>query len=163
MLFRSSFHFFKFRSMVVDNDDQVHRAYLENLVRNGAEATLDRKGHKVYKLLDDPRVTPIGAFLRRTSLDELPQLWNIIKGEMSLVGPRPCLSYEWDLHKEWQKRRLDVTPGLTGLWQVTGRSRVPFEDMVLLDLYYIAHWSIGLDLELILRTVPVIFSGRGGH
>jgi len=157
------FHFFKFRSMVVNNDEHVHRAYLENLVRNGAEASLDRAGQKVYKLVDDPRVTPIGAFLRRTSLDELPQLWNIIKGEMSLVGPRPCLSYEWDLHKEWQKRRLDVTPGLTGLWQVTGRSRVPFEDMVLLDLYYIAHWSIGLDLELILRTVPVIFSGRGGH
>jgi len=157
------FHFFKFRSMVVNNDEHLHRAYLEKLVTIGAEASLDRKGQKIYKLVDDPRVTRIGAFLRRTSLDELPQLWNIIKGEMSLVGPRPCLAYEWDLHKEWQKRRLDVTPGLTGLWQVTGRSRVPFEDMVLLDIYYIAHWSIGLDLELILRTVPVIFSGRGGH
>lgn len=157
------FHFYKFRSMVVNNDEQLHREYLEKLVKGGEEASRDSEGQKIYKLVDDPRVTPIGGFLRRTSLDELPQLWNILKGEMSLVGPRPCLSYEWDLHKEWQKRRLDVTPGLTGLWQVTGRSRVPFDDMVLLDLYYIAHWSIGLDVELILRTVPVMFSGRGGH
>jgi exopolysaccharide biosynthesis polyprenyl glycosylphosphotransferase len=157
------FHFYKFRSMVVNSDEQLHRAYLEKLVKGGEEASLDHEGRKIYKLVDDPRVTPVGSFLRRTSLDELPQLWNILKGEMSLVGPRPCLPYEWDLHKEWQKRRLDVTPGLTGLWQVTGRSRVPFDDMVLLDLYYIAHWSIGLDIELILRTVPVMFSGRGGH
>lgn len=157
------FHFYKFRSMIVDADEKVHRAYLENLVRNGSAAGVDEGGQLVYKLVNDPRVTRVGGFLRRTSLDELPQLWNILKGEMSLVGPRPCLSYEWELYKDWQKRRLDVTPGLTGLWQVTGRSRVSFEDMVLLDLYYIAHWSVGLDLELILRTVPIMLSGRGGH
>lgn len=157
------FYFYKFRSMVANNDDRLHRAYLEQMVRNGAEAAHDAGGQRLYKIVNDPRVTPVGAFLRRTSIDELPQLWNVIKGEMSLVGPRPCLPYEWELYKDWQKRRLDVTPGLTGLWQVTGRSRVPFEDMVLLDLYYIAHWSVRLDLELILRTLPVMVSGRGGH
>lgn len=157
------FHFYKFRTMVVNNDEASHRAYLEQLVRSGSAASVDPEGNKIYKLVDDPRVTRIGAFLRRTSLDELPQLWNVLKGEMSLVGPRPCLHYEWDLHKEWQKRRLDVTPGLTGLWQVTGRSRVSFEEMVLLDLYYIARWSPGLDVELILRTIPVMLFGLGGH
>lgn len=157
------FYFYKFRTMVVNNDEGRHRAYLEQLVQSGSAASIDPSGRKIYKLVDDPRITRIGAFLRRTSLDELPQLWNVLKGEMSLVGPRPCLHYEWDLHKEWQKRRLDVTPGLTGLWQVTGRSRVSFEEMVLLDLYYIARWSVGLDLELILRTIPVMLFGLGGH
>jgi exopolysaccharide biosynthesis polyprenyl glycosylphosphotransferase len=157
------FYFYKFRSMVVGGDEKLHRTYLENLVRNGSAAAVDTSGRKIYKLVDDPRVTPIGAFLRRTSLDELPQLWNVLKGEMSLVGPRPCLPYEWELYKDWQKRRLDVTPGLTGLWQVTGRSRVSFDDMVLLDLYYIAHWSVGLDVELMVRTVPVMVFGQGGH
>jgi len=157
------FHFYKFRSMVVNGDEGLHRTYLENLLRHGSAAAVDARGRKIYKLVDDPRITRIGSFLRRTSLDELPQLWNVLKGEMSLVGPRPCLPYEWQLYKDWQKRRLDVTPGLTGLWQVTGRSHVSFEDMVLLDLYYIAHWSVGLDMELMLRTVPVMVFGHGGH
>ncbi len=157
------FHFYKFRSMVVGGDEKRHRAYLEDLVRSGSAATVDTHGRRIYKLVDDPRITRVGSFLRRTSLDELPQLWNVLKGEMSLVGPRPCLPFEWDLYKDWQKRRLDVTPGLTGLWQVTGRSQVSFEDMVLLDLYYIAHWSVGLDMELIIRTIPVMLFGRGGH
>jgi exopolysaccharide biosynthesis polyprenyl glycosylphosphotransferase len=157
------FYFYKFRSMVVGGDEKLHHTYLKNLVLNGSAAAVDNSGRKIYKLVDDPRVTPIGSFLRRTSLDELPQLWNVLKGEMSLVGPRPCLPYEWELYKDWQKRRLDVTPGLTGLWQVTGRSRVSFDDMVLLDLYYIAHWSVGLDMELMVRTVPVMVFGQGGH
>ena len=142
------FHFFKFRSMVDNNDDRLHRDYLEKLLRNGPDAGQETGNGRLYKIANDPRVTRVGAFLRKTSIDELPQLWNVLKGEMSLVGPRPCLVYEWELYKDWQKRRLDVTPGLTGLWQVTGRSRVTFEDMVLLDLYYIANWSVGLDLEL---------------
>ena len=111
----------------------------------------------------DPRVTPIGAILRKTSLDELPQLYNVLRGEMSLVGPRPPIMYELKYYKEWHKRRLEAKPGLTGLWQVSGRSEVPFNEMVLLDLYYIDHWSLKMDLEILLRTIPVILFGKGGY
>jgi exopolysaccharide biosynthesis polyprenyl glycosylphosphotransferase len=156
------FTFFKFRSMRADSDDSAHRAYVSDLVRNGAAASTDGSGRRVYKLVDDARVTAVGNFLRRTSLDELPQLINVLRGEMSLVGPRPCVPFEYELYRDWQKRRLDVTPGMTGLWQVTGRSFVGFEDMVLLDLFYIANWSLGTDLKLLWRTVPVVIWGRGG-
>jgi lipopolysaccharide/colanic/teichoic acid biosynthesis glycosyltransferase len=156
------FVFYKFRSMV-NGDDKRHREYFENFVRNGTKAGLDYRGRKVYKITDDPRVTPFGRFLRRTSLDEFPQLINVLKGEMSLVGPRPCLPYEWELYEDWQKTRLSATPGLTGLWQVTGRSNVTFHDMVMLDLYYIYNWSFLWDLKLIVRTIPVIMFGKGGH
>jgi lipopolysaccharide/colanic/teichoic acid biosynthesis glycosyltransferase len=156
------FTFYKFRSMRVDNDDTAHREYVSNLLRHGGAAATDGSGRKVYKLVDDARITGIGSFLRRTSLDELPQLINVLRGEMSLVGPRPCVPFEYELYRDWQKRRLDVTPGMSGLWQVTGRSFVGFEDMVLLDLFYIANWSFGTDLKLLLRTVPVVIWGRGG-
>ncbi len=156
------FTLYKFRSMEVNNDDGAHRAYVEALMR-GKAAAVDANGDRVYKMVDDPRITPLGRFLRRTSLDELPQLWNVLMGQMSLVGPRPCLPYEWDLYENWQRHRLDVVPGITGLWQVTGRSQVTFEEMVLLDLHYIANWSLGLDLLLLCRTVPVVLSGTGGH
>jgi len=155
------FVFYKFRSMRVANDDGEHRRYVEELVVHGAAAA-ESGGQKIYKLVDDHRVTGVGSFLRRTSLDELPQLINVLRGEMSLVGPRPCLPFEWELYKDWQKRRLSVTPGMTGLWQVTGRSYVTFEDMVLLDLFYIANWSFGMDLRLLLKTVPVVVFGKGG-
>lgn len=156
------FAFYKFRSMRVAKEDQVHRDYAEELVRSGDAATTDEKGKKIYKLVDETRVTSIGRFLRRTSLDELPQLLNVLRGEMSLVGPRPCLPFEYELYKDWQKRRLDVTPGMTGLWQVTGRSYVTFEDMVLLDLFYIANWSLLMDFQILLRTAPVVIFGKGG-
>lgn len=156
------FTLYKFRSMVVDNNDEAHREYIASLMR-GEAAAVGENGETVYKLVDDPRVTRIGAFLRRFSLDELPQLWNVVRGDMSLVGPRPCLPYEWDLYEEWQKHRLDVLPGITGLWQVCGRSQVTFEEMVLLDLHYIANWSVSLDLVLLGRTLPVVVSGEGGH
>jgi exopolysaccharide biosynthesis polyprenyl glycosylphosphotransferase len=156
------FAFYKFRSMRVDSDDSAHREYVASLLQHGAAAATDGAGRKVYKLVDDARVTRIGSFLRRTSLDELPQLINVLRGEMSLVGPRPCVPFEYELYRDWQKRRLDVTPGMSGLWQVTGRSFVGFEDMVLLDLFYIANWSFGTDLKLLLRTVPVVIWGRGG-
>jgi lipopolysaccharide/colanic/teichoic acid biosynthesis glycosyltransferase len=107
-------------------------------------------------------VTSIGKFLRKTSLDELPQFVNVLKGEMSLVGPRPPLSYELDHYQEWHKRRLNVKPGLTGLWQVSGRSAVPFDEMVALDLHYIESWSLLLDIKIILRTLPVMLAGSGG-
>lgn len=156
------FTFYKFRSMV-GGDDSKHREYLKEFMENGREAAVDRRGRKVYKIVDDPRITPFGRFLRRTSLDEFPQLINVIKGDMSLVGPRPCLPYEWALYEDWQRERLTVTPGLTGLWQVTGRSNVSFHEMVILDLFYIANWSFWRDLKLLFQTVPVIVLGRGAH
>ncbi len=156
------FAFFKFRSMRLADEDPVHQRYALDLVQGGGAAATDAQGTKVYKLVDDSRVTPIGRFLRRTSLDELPQLLNVLKGEMSLVGPRPCLPFEYDVYRDWHKRRLDVTPGMTGLWQVTGRSYVTFEDMVLLDLFYIANWSFPTDLRILCKTVPVVIWGKGG-
>jgi lipopolysaccharide/colanic/teichoic acid biosynthesis glycosyltransferase len=156
------FMLYKFRSMLPDNDDRAHRKYVEALIR-GEPAGIEVGGEKVYKLVDDPRVTPLGRVLRATSLDEFPQLWNVLRGDMSLVGPRPCLPYEWELYEDWQRSRLTVLPGITGLWQVSGRSQVPFEEMVLLDLHYIANWSLSLDVALLFRTVPVVLNGSGGH
>jgi exopolysaccharide biosynthesis polyprenyl glycosylphosphotransferase len=156
------FTFYKFRSMV-SGDDSKYREYLKAFVEDGRAAGVDEKGCKVYKIMDDPRITPFGRFLRKTSLDEFPQIINVLKGDMSLVGPRPCLPYEWKLYKDWEKVRLSVTPGLTGLWQVTGRSNVTFHDMVMLDLYYISNWSFWWDLKLIFQTVPVILLGKGAH
>jgi iron(III) transport system permease protein len=131
----------------------AHRRLLRHSERY---QTITGKGYR-------PRVTRVGRFLRRTSLDELPQLWNVVRGEMSLVGPRPCLPFEWAMYRPWQRRRLDVKPGCTGLWQVTARSRVGFEEMVILDLHYAHHGSIGADLGLIARTVPAMLRGRGGY
>jgi len=156
-----SFKFFKFRTMLVDNSDHQHRSFAEDFIKgrlmNGSEEG------RVFKLQNDPRVTSIGRFLRKTSLDELPQFINVLRGEMTLVGPRPPLSYELAHYKEWHRGRLAVKPGLTGLWQVSGRSTVPFDEMVMLDLYYIENWSLALDLKIILRTVPVMLFGLGGY
>jgi lipopolysaccharide/colanic/teichoic acid biosynthesis glycosyltransferase len=113
------------------------------------------------KIVNESRVTRVGRFLRKSSLDELPQLFNVLKGDMSLVGPRPCLPYEWEHYEEWHKRRLSVMPGCTGMWQVTGRSVVGFQDMVVLDLYYIQNASILLDFGLLLKTLPVMLFGSG--
>jgi len=157
------FLMYKFRSMTDGNDPRMHREYLESFIRDGAPASVSEDGSKVFKLTADSRVTPVGAWLRALSLDELPQLWNVLRGEMSLVGPRPCLPYEWDLYRSWQRRRLDVVPGCTGLWQVTARSRVSFEEMVMLDLHYAHHGTVGGDLLLILCTVPAMIRGRGGY
>jgi undecaprenyl-phosphate galactose phosphotransferase len=157
-----SFTFYKFRSMVMNNDNSIHKDYTENFIKNNAAATRVN-GKNVYKIQDDPRITEIGKFLRATSLDELPQLINVIKGEMSLVGPRPCMPYEWDNYEEWHKKRLSVTPGCTGLWQVSGRSSVGFNDMVILDLFYVNNMSPWLDLQLLLKTIPVILLAKGAH
>lgn len=156
-----AFRMFKFRSMEVANDDRRHREYVAALVRDGSAAGRDANGRPVYKILDDPRVTMVGRFIRATSLDELPQLINVLRGEMSLVGPRPCLPFEYELYEDWQRLRLEVTPGITGLWQVSGRSLLSFEEMVLLDLYYVANWSFGLDLRVLWRTIPEVLSWRG--
>lgn len=157
------FVLFKFRSMAADSDPSIHRRYWEGLRNQGQEASVDKAGNRVYKLVDDPRVTKLGRLLRRWSLDELPQLFNVIQGHMSLVGPRPCLVYEWESYRDWHKNRLAVNAGITGLWQVTGRSNVNFEEMVLLDLYYAANWSLGMDFKLILRTIPAVLNGEGAH
>jgi len=158
------FTFYKFRTMKHNIDDTIHREYATNFI-GGKELRLrdERKDSKIYKMPDDPRITPIGRVLRRTSLDELPQLFNVVKGEMSLVGPRPPIAYELTIYKEWHKRRLKAKPGITGLWQVSGRSSVPFHDMVLLDLYYINRWSLSLDIEIILKTIPVVLCGKGAY
>jgi lipopolysaccharide/colanic/teichoic acid biosynthesis glycosyltransferase len=155
------FRFYKFRTMLVDNSDHQHRTFAEDFIKG---RLMNEEGdRRVFKLQNDPRVTSIGRFLRKTSLDELPQFINVLCGDMTLVGPRPPLSYELAHYKEWHRGRLVVKPGLTGLWQVSGRSTVPFDEMVMLDLYYIENWSLALDLKIIARTVPVMLFGLGGY
>jgi lipopolysaccharide/colanic/teichoic acid biosynthesis glycosyltransferase len=158
------FKFYKFRTMSVGNNDNDHRDFAKNFINGDSKGHLDKgNGKKVYKITSDPRVTSIGKFLRRTSLDELPQFINVFKGEMTLVGPRPPLGYELSCYKDWHRKRLTVKPGLTGLWQVSGRSTVPFDEMVRLDIKYIENWSFLLDLKIILRTIPVMLFGLGGY
>jgi undecaprenyl-phosphate galactose phosphotransferase len=154
------FNFYKFRSMRVGSDTDVNREHQYAKLIRGEWKGQD--SDTPTKIIDSSRVTGIGAYLRRTSLDELPQLLNVLRGEMSLVGPRPCLPYEWKHYQEWHKQRLSVTPGCTGVWQVFGRSRVGFQDMVILDLYYSQNASFGLDLWLLFKTIPVMAMGRGG-
>ena len=163
--FGQIFTFLKFRSMYVDNDHTVHREFVTKLIAEDAFAGA-RSGNRqdVYKLTNDKRVTPIGRFLRRTSLDELPQLINVLKGDMSLVGPRPPIPYELAAYQVWHRRRvLEVKPGITGLWQVTGRSRVKFDEMVRLDLRYATTWTPWLDLMILLRTPVAVIKGSGAY
>lgn len=154
------FTFYKFRTMQHKNDDSVHRSFCEDFIQGGGK---DASEEPVFKMVKDPRVTPLGGFLRRSSLDEIPQFWNVIRGEMSLVGPRPPICYEIEHYQDWHKDRLKVTPGLTGLWQVSGRSQVPFDEMVRLDLHYISHWSLSLDLKIMWKTLPVMVRGDGAY
>jgi lipopolysaccharide/colanic/teichoic acid biosynthesis glycosyltransferase len=156
------FRMYKYRTMMNGNSDEAHRSFAREFINGTTNGNHSSKG-VVFKIVDDPRVTSIGKFLRKTSLDELPQFVNVLRGEMSLVGPRPPLTYELDHYKEWHKRRLSVKPGLTGLWQVSRRSTAPFDEMVALDLLYIENWSLLLDVKIILRTVPVMLSGFGGY
>jgi lipopolysaccharide/colanic/teichoic acid biosynthesis glycosyltransferase len=162
----STFVFLKFRSMYVGNDSKVHREYVTKLIAGQAErkpSNGNGNGNGVYKLTDDPRITKVGAFLRRTSLDELPQFFNVLNGEMSLVGPRPPIAYEVEAYDIWHRRRvLEAKPGITGLWQVYGRSRVNFDDMVRLDLRYARTWSPWMDVKILLRTPGAMF-GEGAY
>jgi lipopolysaccharide/colanic/teichoic acid biosynthesis glycosyltransferase len=159
------FVFLKFRSMYVNNDASVHKAFVKQLIAGSAQsqpANGNRNG--VYKLTKDSRITGIGSFLRRTSLDELPQFINVLKGEMSLVGPRPAIAYEVEAYDIWHRRRvLEAKPGITGLWQVNGRSRIKFDDMVRLDLRYAKTWSPWMDLKILLRTPVAVVFGDGAY
>jgi exopolysaccharide biosynthesis polyprenyl glycosylphosphotransferase len=159
-----SFEFLKFRSMTVGNDAGAHQDYVCELIANGGDETMhctDEWDRPVFKLADDERVTRVGRFLRKWSLDELPQFWNVLKGDMSIVGPRPALEYEVAAYKPWHRRRLEVAPGVSGLWQVAGRSRVGFDEMVFQDIIYAYNQSLLTDVSLCLRTVPAMIVGRG--
>jgi exopolysaccharide biosynthesis polyprenyl glycosylphosphotransferase len=158
------FTFLKFRSMYFRSDSNIHRAYVKQLISGNQvhEGPESRRG--VYKIKDDPRITRVGRFLRKTSLDELPQLFNVLAGEMSLVGPRPPIPYEVEAYDIWHRRRfLEVKPGITGLWQVEGRSRVKFDEMVRLDLKYAKTWSPWLDIKILLRTPGAVLRGDGAY
>ena len=124
---------------------------------------LNESSGPLFKIRNDPRVTRVGKLLRRFSIDELPQLINVLRGEMSLIGPRPNLPSEVDHYEDWMFKRLSVCPGLTGLWQVSGRSDLTFEEMVLLDIYYVENWTMGLDLNILLRSVPAVVQARGAY
>jgi lipopolysaccharide/colanic/teichoic acid biosynthesis glycosyltransferase len=160
----ASFTFLKFRSMHVGNDASTHKEYVQQLIAGTAERhPTNGNGDGVYKITKDSRITGVGAFLRRTSLDEMPQFINVLRGEMSLVGPRPPVPYEVEAYDFWHRRRvLEAKPGITGLWQVSGRSRVKFDDMVRMDLQYAQNWSPWLDLKIILRT-PGAMLGEGAY
>jgi lipopolysaccharide/colanic/teichoic acid biosynthesis glycosyltransferase len=155
------FDMFKLRSMYVDSDDSFHRESIKQYI-NGAALNNNVNSDNLYKLVDDPRVTRIGRFIRKFSIDELPQFINVFRGEMTLVGPRPPLPYEVEQYGPREWIRLSGKPGLTGTWQVYGRSRVPFQKMVEMDIEYLSEQSILLDLKLIALTLPVMLKGRGG-
>jgi lipopolysaccharide/colanic/teichoic acid biosynthesis glycosyltransferase len=155
------FKILKFRSMHVNVSEKLHHDYVTRFIKEsgGQQAS---NGDQIFKLTDDPRVTPIGRILRKTSLDELPQLWNVLVGDISLVGPRPPMPYELEQYAPWHRRRiLEAKPGVTGLWQVTGRSRTTFDEMVRLDLRYARMRSLWVDLKILLRTPGAVFGGKG--
>jgi lipopolysaccharide/colanic/teichoic acid biosynthesis glycosyltransferase len=158
-----TFTFLKFRSMYVNNDASEHKKYVLQLIRGEAKKkSSNGDGSGVFKLTDDARITPVGKFLRRSSMDELPQLINVLLGQMSLVGPRPPLPYEVEAYEVWHRRRLlEAKPGITGLWQVHGRSRVEFDDMVRLDLRYARECSPWLDIKILLQTPKAVIAGDG--
>lgn len=148
------FIWYKFRSMYQNTDDSIHKKLIEEMAKG-----IKKDGEK---LQDDPRITPSGKWLRKYSIDEFPQLLNVLKGDMSLVGPRPALPYEFELMDDWQKEILTVLPGMTGLWQVRGRNQVNFEEQYVLDLYYVRNRSILMDIEILFNTISVVLSGKSG-
>jgi undecaprenyl-phosphate galactose phosphotransferase len=148
-----SFLMYKFRSMYHNADTSVHEKHVKSIILNN---------QLTKKLQNDNRITTIGRFLRTYSLDEFPQIINVLRGEMKLVGPRPCLSYEALVMEDWHRQRFKVRPGLTGLWQINGRNQVPFNEQIAFDIYYIENRSFRLDIEILLKTIPVVLLGKGG-
>ena len=155
------FMFFKFRTMYAESNHAIHHAYVSWFINSSGNAQ-EKEKHTYFKMTNDSRITPIGHLLRKTSLDELPQLWNVVRGDMSLVGPRPPLLYELQQYKPWHRHRvLEAKPGITGLWQVTGRSRTTFDDMVRLDLRYARGQSLWADIKILLATPAAVIKGNG--
>ena len=163
--FGARFKCLKFRTMYTNNDPKIHQEYIQQFISGKDECRNGSESHApVYKIVNDPRVTAVGRFLRKTSLDELPQFWNVLRGEMSLVGPRPPVPYEFEIYDIWHRRRiLDVKPGVTGLWQVSGRSRTRFDEMVRLDLRYCQNWSLWLDVKILISTPRAVLGGDGAY
>jgi lipopolysaccharide/colanic/teichoic acid biosynthesis glycosyltransferase len=165
--FDKKFMFLKFRTMYVNNDSSIHQEYVKKLIcEQKSYAAVKGNGDKsnIYKIKDDPRITPIGRYLRKLSLDEFPQFINVLKGEMSLVGPRPPIPYELDNYDIWHRRRvLEFKPGITGLWQVKGRSRTTFDEMVRMDLKYAREWSLWLDAKILFQTPKAVLNGNGAY
>jgi lipopolysaccharide/colanic/teichoic acid biosynthesis glycosyltransferase len=156
------FTLFKFRSMRVDADPRGHREYVTALIK-GERSAPEGEGETLYKLAVDNRITPVGRWIRRWSLDELPQLFNVVRGDMSLIGPRPAIPYEVGEYPAWYRERFAVKPGLSGYWQVSGRSERTYEEMVRLDIEYVERRSIGLDLLILLKTPWVVLSRKGAE
>ncbi len=160
----NKFELLKFRSMRKDCDSRIHQEYVSKFIAGQVAGQNGNGASPTFKIQGDPRVTAVGKFLRKTSLDEVPQFWNVLVGEMSLVGPRPPLEYEFKAYSPWHRRRvLEIKPGITGLWQVEGRSRTQFDEMVRLDLKYARGWSLWLDLKILARTPAAVVSGDGAH
>lgn len=162
---RVNFRCIKFRTMKLNADSSIHQAYFKALIENDENqmAALQSQPTQVRKLVKDPRIIRPGVFLRKLSLDELPQLWNVLLGDMSLVGPRPAIPYEVDMYKPWHLRRLEAQPGITGLQQVTARSTADFDQQVELDIEYVEKQSFWFDLMIILKTPLVVFSTKGAY
>lgn len=158
-----TFPCFKFRTMYANSDSTIHQEYIKALIENNTEAMKSLQGDTIpiLKLVNDSRVTPVGKFLRKFSMDELPQFWNVLRGDMSIVGPRPSIPYEVEMYKPWYRRRLATLPGITGLQQVVARSTADFEHQVILDLEYIENQSTLLDLLIMVKTPLVVLSTRG--
>jgi len=155
------FEMLKLRTMKTSSADSVHRQYVQRWISDGRKANADDNGGTVFKLANDSRVTSVGRILRKFSLDELPQLFNVVRGDMSLIGPRPALPYEVEHYQDWHRRRLEGLPGITGLWQVSGRNQVSFDEMVKLDVQYLEDWSLTTDIQILFRTIPVLLRGEG--
>ena len=166
-LYGKKFMFLKFRSMYSNNDPTIHKEFVRNLIQRGKADHIKSVGAqhiKDFKIKDDPRVTSIGKFMRKTSIDELPQFFNVLKGDMSLVGPRPPIPYECEDYDIWHRSRvLDMKPGITGLWQVDGRSATSFDDMVRMDIKYIREWSLLLDMKILVKTPLVVLTCKGAY
>lgn len=164
---RTHFTCYKFRSMRIDADQNLHRKFVEAYIAGDdarmASVQPDKNGKTKYKLNGDPRITKMGNFLRKTSLDELPQLWNVLNGELSLVGPRPAIPYELENYSSWHMRRFEAIQGMTGLWQVKGRGELGFNDMVELDVEYTEKQSFWMDLKILLGTIPAVLLNRGAQ
>lgn len=159
---KGSKHFtcYKFRSMIDGSDDTAHKKYIRGLLQGESVIPKDNGREKLFKLIDDPRITSIGRLLRKTGIDELAQLFNVLKGNMSLVGPRPPIPYEVEMFADWQKQKLAVMPGITGLWVISGRNKLGYKESIELDIEYIKHWSPWFDIKILLKTIPAVLIRR---